>query len=59
MRLNELALGKLKHLITQEEVATFDPSKGNFVFPRFEFTSDISTTVTPVEMKTFILEIYE
>ena len=59
LRLNELVMGRVNHLFTQEKVAKYDQQQGNFVFPRFEFTSDISKSKMPVPMKTFIIEIFE
>ena len=59
LRLNELVMGKINHLFTQQKVAKYDERVGNFVFPRFEFTSDISRSRMPVPMKTFVIEIFE
>ena len=59
LKLNELVMGKMTTLFSQEKVAKWDDANGCFVFPRFEFTSDISKSKTPVPMKSFIIEIYE
>jgi hypothetical protein len=51
--------GKPYPLIAQTEDGIFNPEKKAFMFPRFEFTSDLSMSITPVRYKTFLLEILE
>ena len=60
LRLNELMPGnKLMPLMAQRETAEYNAEDKTFKFNRFEFTSDLSRTETPVQMKTFVLEIFE
>lgn len=57
--MSELIKGKPYPMIAQTEDGVFNPEKKAFMFPRFEFTSDLSMSVTPVHYKTFLLEILE
>lgn len=59
LRLSELVKGKAEPLIAQTEDGRFDEQRKAFTFPRFEFTSDMSTSTTPVHQKNFLLEILE
>ena len=59
LKLNELVMGRMTHLFSQEASATYDQRTDSFVFKRFEFTSDISRSRMPVPMKTFVIEITE
>jgi len=59
IKLCELNMGNLNHLITQEEYATYDPETNKFLFPRFEFTNDLMATTNPIPMKTFVIYINE
>jgi hypothetical protein len=59
LRLNELIRGKPTPLISQTEDGVYNPESKVFYFPRFDFTSDMSMSSTPVHLKTFTLEILE
>ena len=43
----------------QTEDGVYNQTTKSFSFPRFEFTSDMSMSTTPVPMKNFILEVLE
>jgi hypothetical protein len=59
LRLNEIILGKTNPMIVQTEDGIYNPNTKAFNFPRFEFTSDMSLSSTPVPNKNFILEVLE